>query len=969
MSSSSSAATSTLSRSRAVVLLVTTVAAAYGVYYLQTSIFNDSATSSTPSLHRSNAVHRRRRRAPAANDEDGPAELPAVTDDSIDIIARALTDGDTVVDEQAYQDEYNWQEVPAGYQRSGQNIVQLLFRVSEDATKRNSYVHRGCACNSCGILPIRGVRYRCSNCADFDLCESCEAQGLHTKTHIFYKVKIPAPSFGPKNTQPVWYPGDPDGCQRALPKEIITKLSSETGFERPELDAYWEQWTYMANTEWREDPDEVCLAMDRKTFERCLVPSAGGSRYTAPSLIYDRMFAFYDSNKDNLIGFSEFLHGLAFRKKRDKWAKIFDGYDIDGDGYVDRRDFLRLFRAYYVMYRQMHREMLDGYDDQVMNSTDAQQLVSGRQPLSGAFGRDGRFPAAPNPHTGVGKARQPNGDWEIEDGRGVINENTHDTGNREDVFIRPLPRSEHHGRRPLGRNRAALNDARASRAYAEAMLNPPETVEQLTRTILDGLAQGNGFETMDDLIDSRYAPAPERETDDSTDEDEESRIRPEDDRRWPPSYVTNAVVEEVLGPGFTLSAQILRRPDIRQAIIAHALAKRMARRDVHERWVRRQFYTDEEEGATAPSDWDESEDILVNNGLVGAGESSKAQSQSRPISPRSRSSSKVRFVEDTDDYDIRSNPSTSSRSIPERWGGMEIADAEKDAGKEILYQVTQQAYNELLDPIFKRSEDLATAIAEAKTEREKYRHLWDNPEFDKWAIAQEKSQKPRDRGAKANFIAKITKDVTENQSHMWPGFPRLPEGDIEVDGLRQRPLDELLSSSGYSVAQPNNVDHDDNIDDAMPELEVIPLPSLLNPEREAEASRRNDTDIVENTQVAEPSDALPNAAESSASVPVAEVSSTDTEYRDPTMPQFRPNSLAPSLVPTPMAPPVSEPEPDQRRLLSFWKQEQAVREAERRGGFGKLNFEEFESQIKGCVKAGKGNSMEYLGSWIDFCIP
>ncbi len=82
-------------------------------------------------------------------------------------------------------------------QRAGQNIVSLLFRVSEDNARRNAYVHRGCQCNACNVSPIRGIRYRCANCADFDLCETCESQGLHIKTHIFYKVKIPAPRSDP----------------------------------------------------------------------------------------------------------------------------------------------------------------------------------------------------------------------------------------------------------------------------------------------------------------------------------------------------------------------------------------------------------------------------------------------------------------------------------------------------------------------------------------------------------------------------------------------------------------------------------------------------------------------------------------------------------------------------------------------------------------------------------------------------
>ncbi|RDW82594.1 hypothetical protein BP6252_03706 [Coleophoma cylindrospora] len=961
---STPAASSTLSRSRAAILIITTVVAAYGFYYLHSNIYNDSENStSTPSLHRSNAVHRRRRRTGTGNvRQDGGASDDQIDDEDADIIASPLNDGETVVDEGGYQDEYNWTDVPPGYQRTGQNIVQLLFRVSEDATRRSSTVHRGCGCNSCGVVPIRGVRYRCSNCVDFDLCESCEAQGLHTKTHIFYKVKIPAPSFGPQNIQPVWYSGDPDSCQRMLPKELITKLSNATGYERPELDAYWEQWTYMANTEWREDPDEVCLAMDRKTFERCLVPSTSGSRFTAPSLIFDRMFAFYDTNKDNLIGFSEFLHGLAFRKKRDKWSKIFEGYDIDGDGFVDRKDFLRLFRAYYVMYRQMHREMLEGYDDQVMNSTDVQQLVSGRQPLSSAFGRDGRFPTASFAHTGVGKSPQVNGDLEITDGRGVINENTLDHGNREDVFIRPMLRSSNNSRRTRG-------SAIGTRQYASALLDPPTTVDQLTRTILDGLAQGSGFETLDDLIDnSRFTSGDERDGNgSSSDEDDEARIKREDDRRWPPSFVTNAVVEEVLGPGFDLNAEVLKGERLRQAVIAHALAKGKARREVHERWVRRQFYTDEEEGGSPPADWDDSEDVIVRN--IGKGESSKAQSQSR-TSPRSRSSSKVRFAEAEDDFEIRSNPSTSSRSVPERWGGIEIADAEKDAGKEILYQITQQAFNELLDPIFKEKENIAEAVALTKSDREKWKHLWSTPEFEAWAAECEtKSKKPAEEDV---FISKTNKDNIRPQSVLWPGFPGLPESEIEVDDLRRRPLPDLLAATGYSVAEPTEGS------DAVPTVESIsttpPQPVLQNNFSSTETSE-GPIDIPTLLEELRPASIVElDDTRNPISISATEIVPQDVTYRDPTMPQFRPDNSSSSVSPTPSP---SEAVllqkhgevPDKWRLLMYWKLDRECREADLRGGYGKLDFKEWEAKIKSGIKTGKGNSMDYLGSWIEFCIP
>ncbi len=57
---------------------------------------------------------------------------------------------------------------------------------------------------------------------------------------------------------------------------------------------------------------------------------------------------------------------------------------------------------------------------------------------------------------------------------------------------------------------------------------------------------------------------------------------------------------------------------------------------------------------------------------------------------------------------------------------MEIPDAERDAWKEILYQVTQQAFNELLDILFKAKEDMSIRNAETKNERDKHRHLFES---------------------------------------------------------------------------------------------------------------------------------------------------------------------------------------------------------------------------------------------------
>jgi hypothetical protein len=1067
------------------------------IYYYPPRIFGTSDSpdpaSSGSGLHRSNALRRPRRRTNEGNRDEIPQESNGAQEDgdTRETIARPLGDGETVVDE-PWNDEWsNWGNEPPS-QRNGQNIVQLLFRVSEDATRRNAYVHRGCQCNSCGTVPIRGIRYRCSNCADFDLCEGCEAQGLHIKTHIFYKVRVPTSSFATRQMQPVWYPGDPDTCIKSLPKELIARLSKETGFDRPELDAYWEQWTFMANTEWREDPDDLCLAMDRKTFDQCLVPS-GGNRHAVPNLIHDRMFAFYDTNNDDLISFPEFLNGLAYRKKKDKLRRVFEGFDIDGDGYVDRKDFLRMFRSYYVLYKQMHRDMLDGLDDQVMNSTDAHQLITSRQPLSSAFGRDGRFPPAPNPRTGEGKSPGVDGDLMITDDKGVISDSGNDQGNKEDVIIdavvREYPRWQQlTSRAPTGGS-----------AYWQAVTNPPETIAGLQHYVLEVLIRERRRMLHDTGGQGQYiSNNVESELNEINEYTEEDIL----DRDWPPSFVTSSDVEAVCGEGTSFAAV---RPSRRREVVEFALQRLgelsvnhqtlAVNEEIHERWKRRQFYTDEEEGAIAPPDWKEEEDIPYLNGK--AAESSKETvPPSRPISPRSRSSSKVRFAEDTDDYETRSNPSTSSRSIPERWGGMEIPDVEKDAGKEILYQVTQQACNELLDQLFKTQEDLAIAALSSKKARDKYRHLFTNSNFEEWAVGVDKSTKKSNK-KRANISVETPKEVRQEVV--------VPE--VELCEVRQQPLDDLLAVTGYTVdleagpstdpAPVTNQSMGLHLTDSVQlPSEVGSSPSLDSSEAlivhtpESTTALNSPPDTVPGFLSGDTLDSYDLANESGARIvhqsttastdygthsfsspPEIETgeaisaSENDLPYFDPTLPQFRPNSLLVAFTNAGSSPTISSqdlnlenadrrqpglissavesggshnvvdtdinglhrpstgngpekadsqasrldkrdgksllaefekshfmvarqqaleamPEDLQKEFTEVgWKALYELREmealekqAEARGGWGRLSWEEFEQAIKGedalpLTEPSKRAMMDFLGSWIEFCIP
>lgn len=888
----------------------------------------------------------------------------------------------TMEDDWAHDDAWN---IPPP--RAGHNIVGLLFRVSEDNARRNAYVHRGCMCNACGLLPIRGIRYRCANCADFDLCETCESQGLHIKTHVFYKVKVPAPPFGPKSMQPVWYPGDPDTALRNLPGALIRHLAKETGFERPELEALWEQWTFIANTEWKDDPDELCLAADRKTFERYLVPSSGHRR-TAPNLIHDRMFAFYDTNGDDLISFPEFLMGLSYKKGKQRLERIFKGYDVDGDGYISRKDCLRIFRTYYVLYKHMHGDVLEGLDQQVMNNTETQQLVTSRQPLSSHFGREGRVPEADHGRPMEGKIFHSNGDVWVSDKNGVVNETRPDVGDRGEIlsslFNHAGPSEDAYGRRfftPASEHvTSPTGDEDVSRIYHEALLNPPTRVEELVSLLhgeprniqpselapVDRDERENGEEADEENVPSEEETSAEEEEEESAAED---ASRPVDyfhsftDASRGSSSVPQ-VVRDVGGERWTnrpptdsqLRAQHLRLEAHKKRTMDRKL-RATVRKKLFDRWKKRNFYLAEEEGTTPPEGWNDEDDVLADiNGNEVAGSSKEGQP---PLSARSRSSSKVRFAEDTDDYEIRSNPSTSSRSVPERWGGMEIPDAERDMGKEILYVVTQQAFNELLDVLFKEKEDLAVKAAETKEYREAYRDLLDSIEQEKSKDSSQQQDENRngseENRARANGHEKTTV--------------------VEVDEkkpIQDRTLDELLATSGYTVDESLASKTEENEEETTSEEEE-------EEEEEEEGS-----------------------AEEPLTAEEQEPSANECSYRDPTMPQFRPNSDADVPPPAPATTSAHHPKPalkskrpgklriingsagstparagrkpakpltrpPEAALMEWRKHDAAEREAKARGGWGRLDLAEFKD-IWHREESGP-HRLDYMGTWIDFCIP
>ncbi len=71
----------------------------------------------------------------------------------------------------------------------------MVDYLGKRAADQASQIHDRVSCDGCNVNPIQGIRYKCSSCPNFDLCEKCEADKSHP--HLFLKIRKPehAPVF------------------------------------------------------------------------------------------------------------------------------------------------------------------------------------------------------------------------------------------------------------------------------------------------------------------------------------------------------------------------------------------------------------------------------------------------------------------------------------------------------------------------------------------------------------------------------------------------------------------------------------------------------------------------------------------------------------------------------------------------------------------------------------------------------
>ena len=614
-----------------------------------------------------------------------------------------------------------------GIDPDGQTLQRTLYHIAEDRARQEGVVHRGITCNGCDEKPIRGTRWHCANCVDFDLCSNCEASNSHTRTHVFYKIRVPAPYLSLAKQEPL-YPGKPHMMHHSVNSALKRRLASQTKMEVEEIEALWDQFTCLASTEWKTDPNKVGWALDRRAFNHAFVPRYNGF-VAAPNLIYDRIFTYYDSDKNGLIGFEEWIKGIDGMHSTDMKVKariVFNGYDIDGDGYISRKDVLRVFRAYYAIEKEATRNFVAELTEElsVRNSMDT---VRSSQPLGSAFPPN----SLPTPNT----------------------------------------------------------------------LHPSLAQKQ----------NGNFDETSPVVLDTNLEFA---------------------DRK-----------------------DVIKAIEMEQLRASSGL--RSGERLVEDAWARREFTLDEEEGLTKPDGADDD----------------KAAGSEQTIARRP---SRVHFQDEVNHKNWSQNPAQEKPST-EQWGGYEIPELEEDLGQEVLYQITQQAFNELLDPLFRTREDMALYARNSRSERRRHAKAIDV------LLEKEKGWGKYNPGILRMGIFRFVKIVVGffcQHMNMQSFFDNIdPDTYLgNHQGLVTRIHQMIGTAEQIALSNTVKLRSDDRPLDGLSEWSAELFRKQLYVELEHAVIRLlNPLDETTRQEMSQEDE--------------AEASRTDTD-RDPTMPQFRPNSLA-----------------------------------------------------------------------------
>lgn len=605
------------------------------------------------------------------------------------------------------------------------------------------------------------------------------------------------------------------------------------------------------------------------------------NRPLEPNFLYDRMFNFYDTNNDGLIGFAEYVSGIAYLQKwnnRSSLERTFRGYDVDGDGYISRRDFIRMLSAKYAVQKRIVRDVIEIQETELTRHTS--DIVRSSQPISAAFAHEDVPP---------GQTRLP-------------------AMKTLDSF--------------------GENQVRVSGPFSQAVLP-------------------NGEEIPDSnfirAVTSRY------------------RIDP-----WPAEVIQNGMVP-----------------------MSHAM-------NVRNRFTQADSVAVRDEGAK------EERSFMVetdSRDTRGRGNLAPAEERWHQDICDALSGDVVGAAPSATD-DVAEQISKLPDSIFERGRAYEAPAAEKDFGKEAIFQVVQEGFNDLIDQIFKEKEDLAKSVRETQEERRRFRKEIDDYVREKQAFQEELTNGSEVDPLMATANAAHEGESAEDGSHQDLQLPPGPSAytasidgtnearpsqreiaqqiheqiaqendhlpmdsesleDMETD-IRDRSLEDLLRQAGYAVEFSPDAEREEFTmqSEYVPE-DIEHLPNSETIEEFVPATDSGDEEVLSPEDIPDFTSLANDQADGSVvdfplqADTTQNPSSTESQSSPQTTlpmqtPFSTPSMISSSSVPLLPPPQKSPPDgnaPSKRRLEELSRLDEEEKQIRQRGGPARLSLKELEEVI------------------------